>query len=179
MSNTPVIDPQAWLRLSDRELGFLLLAQAAETWANQLGLPLKNISIEFMERVRQHVLTLEAGSAKLAPVEVALHAVASGDPERAGRLYRQLLLDGATALVYERFTAQELQRRAVGRKKGGKHAGQARSADSRRGAILAAAAKLQKAGKPRRTWRGIIAKQLNLTRQYVGRALSKEEEKRT
>lgn len=179
MKDDPAIDPVAWLKLSDYELGFLMLAQFAKAQADKIGMPESEIDEAFIERVRQHVLTLQAESAKLAPVEVALHAVASGDPERAGRLYRQLLIDGATALIFERFTVKELQRRKLSSKTGGENSGKVRRAASRRGEILAAAAKLRKANRPRPDWRGIIAKRLNLTPQYVGRVLSEEQEKRT
>lgn len=171
MGNSPIIDPQAWLRLPDRDLGLLLLAQAAETAASNLGLPIEKVSIEFMERVRQHVLTLKAESAKLAPVEVALHAVASGDPERAGRLYRELLRDGATALVYERFTAKELRRRAMSRKKGGKAAAASRRAKSKAPRIREKAAELERKKRPRHEWAGIIAEQFGVSARYVREVL--------
>ena len=174
MSNTPVIDPQAWLRLPDRELGYLLLAQFAESQASKIGMPIEKLSIEFMERVRQHVLTLKAESAKLAPVEVALHAVASGDAERAGRLYRQLLLDGAKALVFEQFTAQELQRRAASRKKGGQATAESRRAKSKATHIREKAAELESKGRPRREWAGIIAEQFGVSARYVREVLKEK-----
>lgn len=175
MSDRPVIDPKAWLRLPDSELGYLLLAQFVEAQASKIGLPIEKLSIEFMERVRQHVLTLSADSAKLASVQLALHAVASGDPGRAGRLYRQLLLDGAENMTFRNFTAREMNLRKSRARKGGRRSVESRRQNSKAQDIERIARRLKRNRVPRKDWRGIIARETNSTPQYVGRVLNKIE----
>lgn len=166
-------DPANWLKLPDAELGYLLLAQFAAEQARELGLPVSRMNAEYMERVRQQVLTLLADKASLAAVQVALHAVASGNPERAGQLYRQLLLDGATHLRYENFTIAELQRRRTARSKGGKAAAETRrqDPDCKKPKILKMAAGMERSREPRSGRYKAIAAAFDVSPGYVGRVL--------
>lgn len=175
-TNAPVIDPATWLKLPNRELGFLLLAQFAEAQAAELGIPLEEVSLEFMEQVRQHVLTLAAGSADEAPLQIALHAVASGDPERAGRFFREHLLNGAQRLRDRRFVRSERERLKNARRKGGKASGAKKRQQSREPEILAMADKFKRSGRPRNEWASIIADRLRMSDRRV-RAVLKEKRK--
>lgn len=85
---------------SDYELGTLLLEYFIAAQADMLSIPVDQIPEEFVERVRQHVLTLESDTATNAAVEKALHKAASGDFETAGRLLREHMLSGAVALKF-------------------------------------------------------------------------------
>lgn len=78
---------------SDYDLGGLLLGLFITAQAEDLGIPIDQISEEFGERVRVYVSTLETEDARITSVEKALHKAASGDFESAGRLIRQHLLN--------------------------------------------------------------------------------------
>lgn len=145
-----------WLRLPDDRLGLLLLAQFAAERARAFGLPIERVDEAFIERVRQHVLTLRAETADTAALELALHAVASGDPVRAGRLYRELLQSGAQAAAWENIARRELTQKASARSRGGKARVGVKQANSREPEILQHAERLASQGRPRREWAAII-----------------------
>lgn len=86
--------------MSDYDLGGYLLGYFIATQADDLGIAIDHISEEFSERVRQHVLTLESETAKDAAVEKALHKAASGNFEKAGKLFREYLIAGAVAVKF-------------------------------------------------------------------------------
>lgn len=86
--------------LSDYDAGALLLGYFIAEQADMLGIPPNQIPEEFAEKVRQHVMTLEAATAKVAAVEKALHKAASGDFETAGRLLREHMVGGAIAMRF-------------------------------------------------------------------------------
>lgn len=71
----PVFPTDA-LSLDDREVGALLLGWFVAAQAEDLGIPVDQISEEFAERVRRHVLTLEAETARNAALDKALHEAA-------------------------------------------------------------------------------------------------------
>jgi len=92
--------PTDALDLPNDELGALLLGYFIAAQAYDLGIPPDQIPEEFAEQVRQRVLTLETALAGNAALEKALHKAAGGDFETAGRLFREHMLSGATALKF-------------------------------------------------------------------------------
>ena len=58
------------------------------------------VTEEFAEIIRKHVLTLEATEAQDAAVEKALHKAAIGDLQAAGKIIREHLISGAIAIKF-------------------------------------------------------------------------------
>lgn len=91
-------------------LGLFVLGLFVIDQASVQGIPDDQITEEFAEQVRQHVLTLEASSAKDVALEKALHKAANGDFIAAGKLLRELLLQGGHDKVKEKYAVIGLQR---------------------------------------------------------------------
>jgi hypothetical protein len=92
--------PDHWPDLSNDELGELILSLFIAVQADELGIPADNLPEGFRGQVIEHILGLEASSARLDPVEKALHMAARGDFERAGGRIREHLIRGAIELKY-------------------------------------------------------------------------------
>jgi hypothetical protein len=167
-------NPSEILKLPDSELGFWLLATFAKEQAKDLGMSLANIDEQFIESVRQYVLTLEADSAENAPLQVALHKVASGHPHAAGKIIREHLCGGARNMRL----ADEFLKKRQSQLKGAKKGAQTRAENSKKEEILRHAKRLKALGTDERDIAGVTARHCEVSASYVRRVLSPTRKKK-
>jgi hypothetical protein len=163
----------ALIRLPDYDLGFWLLNSFVVEQARDLGIRPDRITEDFIEKVRAHVAALQADTADLAAVQVALHAIANGDPWRAGKIIREYLVGGASILKIKNQLAMQRDARRIG----GEKSGRTRAAESMKPRILRRAAQLLEARTPRREWASTIAESLDVSDRHVRRVLKEAESK--
>jgi hypothetical protein len=172
--------PADWPSYSDYELGGILLFWFIGQQAAELGIGPSEITEEFGEQVRQRILTLETSTARNAPVQIAFHKAASGDFQTAGKLIREYLEEGAIAMVRMRFVAEELARRALGRRKGGQSTGGIRSrrAAKEHEVIRARKDELIARGTEPKDVAGILAREFRKSVRQIRNILSPPEAKK-
>lgn len=100
------------LPLSDEELGIRLAVAWAAFQCEQQGVELGDMTIEDMQRLLEATQGIDGDTAKNAALEKALRKVASGDPKASGKLFRELLNEGALnmAALEEAVTGKRRQK---------------------------------------------------------------------
>lgn len=135
---------------SDAKLGELLFAAAVQhNNLQHFGGQLSGDRLgAYAEALRGSLLSVEADSAKNAPVEKALHFVAAGESEKGGRFIREHLKDQATAMKAIMLAAKATADRASGAV--GANREKRRNNAERDAAIRSTAQQLETGGMPRR-----------------------------
>ena len=85
----------------DDELGGLLLGILIQTRAQELGIPVNEITEDDCKELIEYFKTCETSTAKHAAFEKAVHLAAAGDFETAGQFIREYLNDGSNSIVNE------------------------------------------------------------------------------
>ena len=85
----------------DDELGGLLLGILIQTRAQELGIPVNEITEDDCEQLIEYFKSCETSTAKHAAFEKAVHLAAAGDFETAGQFIREHLNDGAESIAWK------------------------------------------------------------------------------
>ncbi|MBF0563085.1 MAG: hypothetical protein HQL37_13960 [Alphaproteobacteria bacterium] len=86
----PPFDP-ALLSLSDSDLGLHFWAWWVVAQAESRGIAQDNLTPELAEEIRRQTLATDTNNVEMAAVEKILHLAASGEIERAGKMFRDLM----------------------------------------------------------------------------------------
>jgi hypothetical protein len=163
--------------LPDEDLGKLILELYIGIVAERRGIPPNDIPHQFKVRLVEALQSIDTGRPDLSILETVLQLAAVGQLARAGRVFRQYMIDGAINIALLNNLFVEVERKLKGPKAGGaKTAKRAKSKLAKRNNdICAAADEMIKSGVDPRSINSRLARRFKRTAGQIRRIRRSQE----
>ena len=117
------------LQQSDEDLGWWLLSTWIGYQAQKAGVPLDAIPSDWAAQLVEATGRMDSDSVTSAPLESMFRKACAGNFDVAGRMLRNYVRQGGETLVAQQYASIGIAH-AVGRKRGGKNAGDRKKRDA-------------------------------------------------